>query len=106
MTPVLIPRACPVILVNHNGIDVLTGTEVLSSPAHLSKLRLGRMVAVNVGTLPATDELLGRNGLQLVEDGEVLLLGDVLASDELEVLGFGGTVGKRLADKLGIGHAR
>lgn len=58
MTPVLIPRACLIILVHHNGIHVLAGTEILASPTHLSELRLGRVVAVDVGALPATDELL------------------------------------------------
>lgn len=90
MSPRLIPHPRPVVLVHHDRVDVLGGTEILAGPLHAAQLVLGRVVGVDVRALPRADEFLGGHGLELVEGGDHVVAGDVLALDELDVLLFRG----------------
>lgn len=89
VSPVRIPRPRPV-LVHHDRVDVLGGAKVLAGPVHAAELVLGRVADVDVRALPGADELFGCDGLELVEGGEHVVTGDVLALDELDVLLFRG----------------
>lgn len=92
MTPRLIPNPLARLIGYHNRINILGGSEILSSPAHGSELLLGRVVRVHIRTLPAPNELLGLNGLQFVKGSENIIGREVLALDEGFVLLFGCSV--------------
>lgn len=98
MAPRCVPNAFSRIISDHDRVNIFGRSEILAGPFHIAELLLGRVVGVNICTLPTSHESLGRNGLELVKDGEVFLLGDILASDELHIFFFGRAVKRVLAD--------
>jgi hypothetical protein len=92
MTPRLIPNPRTSLIGYHNRINVLSGSEIFSSPAHGSELLLGRVVRVHIRTLPAPNELLRLDRLQFVKGSEDIIGREVLALDEGFVLLFGCSV--------------
>lgn len=83
MAPVLIPYPRSVSLVNHDGVNILSRSEVFASPIHGGHLRLGRVVRVHAATPPGARELLGLDRFELVEKSEGLRFGDVLTLDQV-----------------------
>lgn len=88
MAPVLIPNPRAISLVNHDGVNILSRSEVFASPIHGGHLRLSRVAGVHAATLPGAGEFLGLDRFELVEKPEGLIVGDVLALDQVFDLFF------------------
>lgn len=63
-----VPRAVPIVVIDHNRVDVVHRTEVFASPLERSQLLMHWVAGFEATALPFSNHKFGLNRLELIKN--------------------------------------